>query len=344
MKKIYLLISAALISAGAYAQTINQTNNAFVVGDTYSTKQCDSTAINVGGNGSGQTYNYSSIVIHNSVVKNYTAVTVASTGSTSAYPSASLSLKAGATDNSFYSYTANEAKYWGGNLNVGGIQATIGFSNPQVNMKYPTTLSTSTISASTTGTLVVLGNNGTFTGSATITATGSGVLQLPSGVNFPNALKVVSTQTISFSTIVTGSINAIYYDYYSPANSKAPLFSIQTSSISSLLGNTTQTYVTINSNYVALNVKEQEDAAALSLTAFPNPANDNITISYNNPTNEAASYEVISMTGQLVQSEKLNSVSGINKQNITLSNLESGFYFVVLTVGDKTSYQKITIQ
>lgn len=343
MKKIYLLISAAIISAGAYAQTINQSNNAFVIGNTYSTKQCDSTAISVGGNGAGQTYNYSSIVIHNSVVKNYTAVTVASTGSASAYPSASVSLKAGATDNSFYSYTANEAKYWGGNLNVGGVQATIGFSNPQVNMKYPTTLSTSTIS-STSGTLVVLGNNGTFTGSATITATGSGVLQLPSGVNFPNALKVVSTQTISFSSIVTGSINAIYYDYYSPANSKAPLFSIQTSSISSMLGNTTQTYVTINSNYVALGVKEQEDAAALSLTAFPNPANDNITISYNNPSNEAASYEVISMTGQLVKSEKLNSVSGVNTQTISLSSLESGFYFVVVSVGDKTAYKKITIQ
>ena len=343
MKKIYLLISAAIISAGAYAQTINQSNNAFIIGNTYSTKQCDSTAISVGGNGAGQTYNYSSIVIHNSVVKNYTAVTVASTGSASAYPSASVSLKAGATDNSFYSYTANEAKYWGGNLNVGGVQATIGFSNPQVNMKYPTTLSTSTIS-STSGTLVVLGNNGTFTGSATITATGSGVLQLPSGVNFPNALKVVSTQTISFSSIVTGSINAIYYDYYSPANSKAPLFSIQTSSISSMLGNTTQTYVTINSNYVALGVKEQEDAAALSLTAFPNPANDNITISYNNPSNEAASYEVISMTGQLVKSEKLNSVSGVNTQTISLSSLESGFYFVVVSVGDKTAYKKITIQ
>lgn len=343
MKKIYLLISTALISAGAFAQTINQANNAFVLGNTYSTKQCDSTGINPGGNGAAQVYNYSTIGIHNAIVKNYTTITVASTGSATSYPSSSVAISGGSADNSFYSYTANEAKYWGGNLNVGGVAAIIGFSSPQVNMKYPTSLTTSTAS-STAGTLVVLGNNGTFTGGATVTATGSGALQLPGGITYPNVLKVTSTQVVNFISIVTGTITAVYYDYYSPANSKAPIFSIQTSSVVSLLGSSTQTYVTINSNYITLSVKEQQDKAALSFEAFPNPANDNITISYNNPSNEAVSYEVINASGQLVKSEKISSSTGTNKQNISLGNLEGGFYFVVLIVGDKTSYQKITIQ
>lgn len=341
MKKIYLLISTAILSAGAFAQTINQTNNAFILGDTYSIKQCDSSGVNTGGNGAGQVYNYSTVTIHNSTIKNYTAVTVASTGSAAAYPSAGIAVGAGANNNSYYTYSATECKYYGGNINVGGVQAVFGFSSPQVNMKYPTSLTTSTVSA-TAGTLIVLGNNGTFTGNATVTATGSGTLQLPSSISYPNVLKVVTTQTLSFSSIVTGTIGAVFTDFYSPANSKAPLFSIQTSTINSLLGNTTQIYTYINSNFITLSVKEKEDAAALSLTAFPNPANDNLTISYNNPTNEAASYQIINASGQLMKSENIKSVSGINQHTISLDNLNSGFYFVVLTVGDKTSYQKIT--
>lgn len=341
MKKIYLVISAAILSAGAFAQTINQTNNAFVLGNTYSTKQCDSTGVTPGGNGAGQLYNYSTGAIHNSTIKNYTAVTVASTSSLSTYPSASIAVSGGANNNSFYTYSATECKYWGGNINVGGVQAVFGFSSPQVNMKYPTSLTTSTTSA-TAGTLIVLGNNGTFTGNTTVTATGSGTLQLPSSISYPNVLKVVTTQTLSFSSIVSGTIGAVFTDFYSPANSKAPLYSIQTSTINSPLGNTTQIYAYINSNYITLGIKEKEDAAALSLTAFPNPANSNITISYTNPTNEAASYQIINASGQLVKSENIKSVAGVNQHTISLDNMNSGFYFVVLTVGDKTSYQKIT--
>lgn len=342
MKKIYLLITTALISATGFAQTLTQANNAMILGDTYSTKQCDSTGINPGGNGASQVYNFSTIAIHNSTIKNYTTVTVASTSSASAYPSASVAVSAGVGANSFYTSNTTDYKYWGGNLNVGGVSAVFGFSTPMAQARYPMSLTNSTVSA-TSGTLVVLGNNGTFTGNHTVTATGAGALQLPSST-FPNVLKVTTAQVINFVSIVNGVITAVYYDYYSPANSKAPLFSIQTSSITSLLGNTTQTYVTINSNYIALGVKEQADKEALSLEAFPNPTNDNVSITYNNPSNEAASFEIISASGQLVRSEKITSVSGINKQNINLADLQSGIYFVVLTVGDKTSYQKISKQ
>jgi hypothetical protein len=343
MKKIYLLISAALLSAGAYAQTLTQANNAMVIGNTYSTKQCDSTGITAGGNGPGQTWNYSTISIHNSTVKNYTAVTVASTGSAAAYPAASVAVSGGPGNNSYYTSNTTDYKYYGGNLNVGGVAAVIGFSTPMAQARYPMSITNSTVSA-TSGTLLVLGNNGTFTGSHTVTATGTGALQLPGSITYPNTIKVISAQVINFSSIVTGTITAVYYDYFSPANSKAPLFSIQTSSIVSLLGSTTQTYVTINSNYLTLAVKEQQDKEVLGFEVYPNPASENLNITFNNPSNELTSYQIINSLGQLVKSEEINAVSGINKQQISLKNLESGMYFVTITVGDKTAYQKINIQ
>lgn len=343
MKKIYLALSTALLGFAVNAQTLTQANNSMLLGDTYSTKQCDSTGVNPGGNGASQVYNFSTVTIHNSTIKNYTAVTVASTGSASAYPSANIAVGAGANNNSFYTYSATECKYYGGNINVGGVQAVFGFSSPQVNMKYPTSLTTSTVSA-TAGTLIVLGNNGTFTGNSTVTATGSGTLQLPSSISYPNVLKVVTTQTLSFNSIVSGTIGAVFTDFYSPANSKAPLFSIQTSTINSALGNTTQIYSFINSNFITLSVKEQTDKEALAFEAYPNPTNDNVTITYKNTSNEAVSYDVINASGQLVKSEKISSVAGVNKQQISLSGLASGMYFLTLSVGDKTSYQKINIQ
>ena len=192
MKKIYLLITTALISATGFAQTLTQANNAMILGDTYSTKQCDSTGINPGGNGASQVYNFSTIAIHNSTIKNYTTVTVASTSSASAYPSASVAVSAGVGANSFYTSNTTDYKYWGGNLNVGGVSAVFGFSTPMAQARYPMSLTNSTVSA-TSGTLVVLGNNGTFTGNHTVTATGAGALQLPSST-FPNVLKVTTAQ------------------------------------------------------------------------------------------------------------------------------------------------------
>lgn len=342
MKKIYLLISAALLSAGAYAQSLTQGNHAMSIGNTFSTKQCDSTGINAGGNGASQVWNFSTIAIHNSTLKNFAGVSVASTGSTSAYPSAGVAVSGGVGANSFYSSNSTDYKYWGGDLTVGATAAVLVYSQSQARARYPMGISGSTIAA-VSGSISALSNNGTFTGTGTVTATGTGVLNLP-GMSFSNVLKVITTQTINFTVIVPGTIAQVTYDYYSPAISKAPLFTISTSTMASALGTSTQTMVTINSNYLTLGVKEQADNEALRFNVFPNPASEILNITFNNPSNEVTSYQIINSLGQLVKSAEINTVSGINKQQISLNNLESGIYFVTITVGDKTAHQKINIQ
>lgn len=341
MKKIYLLISAAMLSAGAFAQTLTQANHAMSVGNTYSTKQCDSTAINPGGNGVSQTWNYSTIAIHNSTIKNYTAVTVASTGSATAFPSAGVAVSSGPGETSFYSSTANDYKYWGGDVKLNGIGVILSFSNPAIYAKYPMSLLTTT-SSPISGSITSGFGSGTFSGNGSFTVTGSGNLNLP-GMTFPNVLKVVSTQTLSFVMIISGTLAQVTYDYYSPALSKSPLFSISASTIVTTSAST-QTYVTINSNYLTLGIKEQNDKALLHFEAYPNPATDNATISFLNPENESVSYEMMNMAGQTVKTEKLSSVQGSNKQLISFSGVQAGIYFMILRVGDKASVQKITIQ
>lgn len=341
MKKIYLLIAATAISAGAFAQTLSQANHAMAVGNTYSTKQCDSTGITPGGTGASQVWNYGALSIHNAIVKNYTAVTVASTGSAAAYPSAGVAVSSGANANSFYSSNATDYKYWGGDVNVGGIGVVLNFSTAASYARYPMSLSTTTNNAISGSITTPLGN-GTFAGNCTVTASGSGTLNLP-GRSFSNVLKVTTTQTLSFTVILPGTLVQITNDYYSPAISKAPLFTITNSTLMTTSASI-QSYVYVESNYMVLGVKEQQDAATVSFEVFPNPASENVNISFNNPANETVSYEMINSLGQLVKSEKIEAVNGNNKSKISLNGLESGLYFVVLKVGDKAAVQKITVK
>lgn len=342
MKKIYFVLAAAMLSVGAFAQTLTQANHAMSLGNMFSTKQCDSTGVTPGGNGPSQTWNYSTITIHNSTVKNFTAVTVASTGSASAYPSAAIAVSSGANGNSFYSSNATDYKYWGGDIVAGAIMAVLNYSSAASYARYPMSLTGSTVTA-IGGTISASSNVGSFTGNCTVTATGSGALNLP-GMTFPNVLKVTTAQVINFNLILPGVLTQITYDYYSPSGSKAPLFTINSSTMSSGLGTSTQSNVAINSNYMLLGVKEQQDAATVNFEAFPNPASENINISFNNPSNESVSYEMINSLGQLVKSENIQAVNGNNKSQISLNGLESGLYFVVLKVGEKAAVQKITVR
>ena len=115
MKKIYSIIAAAVCVSSLNAQTLTQANQAPIVSDSYQTVDCSTVGINPGGNGAGQTYNFSTLTVLTNTATN-TGVTVASTGSATTYPSASVSIQTG-TANAFYSSSATLLRYWGGDIN-----------------------------------------------------------------------------------------------------------------------------------------------------------------------------------------------------------------------------------
>lgn len=342
MKKIYLTIFAAILVSGVNAQTLTQANHAPTVGQAFGTRQCDSTGITAGANGAGATWNYSTIAIRTATT-NYNGVTVVSTGSAGAYPSASVAVSAGAGKNSFYSASATELKYWGGDVALGGQNATLAYTSPACHAKYPMSLGTST-TTNVSGTLAVLGQTGNFVGTVTAVGAGTGTLSLPS-VNFSNVIKIITTQQFAATVTLIGnaSIAQVKYDYYS-AVSKAPLFSIAASTVATGFGTTTETLVTINSSYIALGVKENSTASVSDLNFYPNPAKGNVNVSFSNLNGENASYEMINAIGQTVKKENLSNDKGEVKQNISLDGIESGIYFMKVIVGNNNSVKKITVQ
>ncbi len=343
MKKLYFTILSAIVAFNVgNAQSLTQANNAPVNGDAFGTKQCDSTAINPGASGAGAVWSFSTIVVHPPVTS-YTGASVASTGSTTSFPSAGVAVGAGAGKNSFYSSSATDLKYWGGDVTLGALGAVVVYTgtNSASVAKYPMTLGTTTTTA-VSGTLTVSGNNGTFNGTCTATADGTGTLKLPSGVTFNNVIRVMTVQNLNFNVIVSGTITQVKYDYYN-ALSKAPLFTIASSSIASIAGNSQQTVVTVASNYITLGVKSIT-AANVELSVFPNPADDKITVSFYNENADNASYEVVNALGQTVKTASLGNDKGIVRHDLNIEAIPAGVYFLKLTVGNNASIQKISVQ
>jgi hypothetical protein len=338
MKKIYLSF-VSILCAGAINAQLTQSNNAPAVGDNFVSVGVNSVGIVPGASGTGVTWNFSTIMT-TTATNNYTVVTPASTGSASSYPSASAAVQWGANNN-FYSSSASALSFWGGNMSLAGTSALLTFTSPAMYASYPMSFGT-TIGSAVGGTANVLGQPGSFTGSVTSTMDGMGTLQLPT-TTINNAMRVMISSAYSFTfTFTNGTANQVKYDWYNPTTTKSALFSISNTTLTSPLGTTTETMVTINSMFV-LGVKENASLTS-EFSVYPNPAKDVITMDFVNMNGSQASYEIVNALGQSVVENSLGNQEGASKASINISNLESGIYFVKLTVGNSTSVKKITVQ
>jgi hypothetical protein len=85
-----------------------------------------------------------------------------------------------------------------------------------------------------------------------------------------------------------------------------------------------------------LNVNEIEEAA--TFTVSPNPANDVINVKLNNA--ETAEITITDLAGKTVKNVTSNGIS----TSVSTSGLNSGVYFVNVTIGNSTSTQKVVIK
>lgn len=77
------------------------------------------------------------------------------------------------------------------------------------------------------------------------------------------------------------------------------------------------------------------------VSVYPNPANQNITISLENADEENYSVEMYNCIGSLVM--KTNIIPG-SSNNISTSDLPNGIYFLNVTSGDTRISKKIIIR
>ena len=337
MKKIYLSIITALAGLSLNAQTLTDANHSPAAGDSHSSYQCDSTGITAGAAGAGALWNYSTIVTHSSVVSNFTTAANAN----ASYPIPGVQVASVLSDMSFYKSTTSDLKYYGGNIVVGPVSAALIYTTAAIVAAYPMSLNT-TSSSVTGGTINVtapLAQAGTFTGNSSTIADGTGTLALASGT-FNTVVRVVTTQTISFTTpLTTGTVTQKNYNYYN-VGVKESLFSISTSTVITSLSPSasTQTIVTRNKPAAPLAVNENS-SALVNLVVFPNPSNTTVTFATENA--EAKQVVIFDVTGKLV--EKQNLTEG--KLKLDVSNYTTGLYMysVIGNANQTLKSGKITV-
>lgn len=336
MKKIYtLILSITLFSGATKAQlSLTKTFNEPVIGDVNTQKGFDSTSVIPKNPGASQTWNFSSFT-SNTVTQVSTYTNVASTPSAASFPSATIAESDGSGNYTYYQSTTSSFELNG----LAGSAFVITFTNNATAATWPVNYL-----YSNNDTYAGTASSGTMTGSANgtiiTTAPGNGVVMLPGGITFTNALQVKSTNTLSANlgtgfTAVTLAVVSTDYTYYS-STQKFPVITIsyQKQTITSILGPTVTTTADIKINnavYSGINEYTLDN----SLTIYPNPATNYLTVSLN--SHESTIVEIINQIGQVIKSEKINS----NTSQIDISTLCSGVYFIKTTVGNKFSVKKL---
>lgn len=320
MKKTLLSLSI-LLSLGVSAQ-LTQNNHAPAVGNPfYVTQQCDSTLIIPSAPGAGQTWTYALTGLN--AINNYSIY--ASTDVS--FNPANVYVGSSANNSSYYLASATDLKYYGGVLSIGGNNITIKYGSPAVVAAYPMSYNTTTASA-TNGSVNVSGFNGTFNGNCNVTADATGTLVLPAKT-FSNVIRINTVQTLTASLsggLFTATVTLNNYDYYETNASKAPIFSISTSTLlsSAATSPSYQKITTVIKNYAVVGINESQKTN-IELSVFPNPSTT--FINFSTTSAEAAKVTAFDINGKVVATEILE----MGKAKMNTSNLASGVYMYQVT-------------
>ncbi|MFM9052967.1 MAG: T9SS type A sorting domain-containing protein, partial [Bacteroidota bacterium] len=96
---------------------------------------------------------------------------------------------------------------------------------------------------------------------------------------------------------------------------------------------------------VNLACRESNIATQQGLSAFPNPTNGKLTMSYNAPVADRYAVRIVDLLGKVVYSSDLNAEAGLNTKEIDLTNMSRGIYLLnVQTEGGKIETLRIIVQ
>ena len=90
---------------------------------------------------------------------------------------------------------------------------------------------------------------------------------------------------------------------------------------------------------------EEEAANTFAITAYPNPASDLMNVSVELQEAASVTVEIVNMLGAVVSTvETQNLAAGTHYNELDLSDLTEGVYFVKTTVGEEVEMTKIVVQ
>jgi hypothetical protein len=345
MKKIYLsILTTVFFTQISNAQlTLTKAANEPVIGDNSIFHRWDSSAVLNNTFGPSSVWDFSSLTTNTAVSSsNYT--TVASSPSAAAFPSAT-----------FVEFDGTSGyNYWKSTSTPTTQLELLGFTQPSLSINFSANSAIAAVwpvafgytkTDAFSGTAAVqtptANLSGTTAGNIKTTATGNGTVILPGALTFTNVLQVTTTQTINISLsigpipVATATIINTDYQYYH-GTQKFPLIKISyQATTGSFPGNTAS--IKINNNVIA---GINEATLNSNFTIYPNPATNKLNVALSNNRSENVSVKIINNIGQIVKTLSLGNSTDIDQQ-IDLSELSSGIYFVKTTIGNASSTKKL---
>jgi hypothetical protein len=94
-----------------------------------------------------------------------------------------------------------------------------------------------------------------------------------------------------------------------------------------------------------VNTSVEGKANVATATVFPNPATDNVTLSFALENNDNINIQVVDLTGKVVvELGSAEYTNGVNQVNINTANLNSGVYFINMTSANSNYTQRLIIE
>lgn len=86
------------------------------------------------------------------------------------------------------------------------------------------------------------------------------------------------------------------------------------------------------SDDIVLDVSEHNDFPLLNLQLFPNPSNEELTVSFDVINDEKVTLEMVGMLGQRIQTITIHAFNGANSVLLDINSLSKGVYFVKVRI------------
>lgn len=134
-----------------------------------------------------------------------------------------------------------------------------------------------------------------------------------SGINYTGEINEVDLAEIS--RIVNGTVDLGAYEFCDPAS---------------------------GANCDIINFVNESTSEKLHLQLFPNPANDFLNLSFENSIPSSAEASIFSMSG--ISLKKFDLKKGQLEYSLNISDLNSGFYFLKIEIGNYSSYEKFVVK
>lgn len=334
-----ILLWAALTGGVAMAQTMT-IDDTLSIGITMDYYVADSNAVTYDAiTGVGVTWDYSTLQGY-SVPTNTNTVIDGSTSTFASYfPTSAYSEDFQNGIKTFFSYSGSTMIVDGFVFQESSNDFIIQYDNdPLIGLQFPMSQGDS-YTDNIDGNAEVLSNTIPLTGSATVSADGTGTLLL-AGNTYTNILRIKTVEITSGTTPPPLSqpmtVTRTVYAYYDLANFELPIFIHGTIEADiGVLGAFGYTSVYSKDPLVAyIGTEEVENEVTFSV--YPNPATDQVTIT----TDKADNIIIYNTLGVKV----LETVTPATTETIDISALSQGVYFVEVRKGSATRTQKLVIR